>query len=121
MAAPYLSLSVGGRLASKDYGPYLDLSGGVDFRINDRYHMFLSLGFWVSGYRDSYFGDFDPGFSYIDYNFDVTVTSYGPYEECENNCVYSGIEYGHDHIDFLNLFKDKRAYCGFSIKLGLSF
>ena len=121
MATPYLSLSAGGRFASKDSGLYLDLSGGVDFRIDDRHHMFLSLGFWVSGYRDSYIGIFDPGFSYIDYNFDVTVTSYGPYEECEDNCTYSGIESGHEHIDFLNLFKDKSAYCGFSIKLGLSF
>ena len=125
LATPYLSLSAGGRFASKDIGTYMDLSGGVDFRINDRYHIFLSLGFWLSQYRDleiggmhTYYNDY---LFYLENFDDVVITRYLPYEECDDNCMYSGIEYGHDHIDFHNLFKNKSSTPGVIIKLGLSF
>lgn len=125
LATPYLSLSAGGRFASKDIGTYLDLSGGVDIRINDRYHIFLSLGFWHSQYRDLEIGGmytYDNDYVFWGENFDeVVITRYLPYEECEDNCLYSGIEYGHDHIDFHNLFKNKSATPGVIIKMGLSF
>lgn len=122
MAAPYLSLSVGGRLASKDYGPYLDLSGGVDFRINDRYHMFLSCGFWLSSYRQSYLEDFRYFGGPSDlYNYQFDIRRYWDYGECEENCHYSGKQDGHVHIVFSNLFRHKSTALGFSIKLGLSF
>lgn len=53
--APYSSLSLGTRLAPKDCGVYFDLSTGVDYRINDNYHAYFSLGFWLSRHKDFYY------------------------------------------------------------------
>lgn len=110
--APYSSVSIGGRLAPKDSGIYFDFSTGVDYRVNDKMHAYLSIGFWLSKFRDT----FDP-------NYDSDYYGYG--DTCADLlCPYHGMKnssYHHYHYSFSNLFNEKDIYYGLSFRLGVSF
>lgn len=122
--SPYLSMSLGGRLAPKDSAIYFDISAGLDYRINSKYHIFLSAGFNVTSYKVIYletFSEYMVNSSSDYYNYDYNVVSYAPYEKCPENCEYSGGKLNHDHIEIYNLFKESALAGGLSVKLGLSF
>lgn len=93
--APYSSLSLGSRLAHKDCGLYFDFSTGVDYRINDYYHAYFSLGFWLSRQKD--------------------VTDWTRYDESCGiwTCDYETL---HFHPSF-----DKIRTGGMSFRIGISF
>ena len=110
--APYSSVSFGGRLAPKDSGVYFDFSTGVDWRINDEYHAYFSLGFWLSKFRET---------SGWNYELDTTA-SYSSNEDCGTRaCPYYNSEEDHYHIKFYNLFCQKKVNGGMSFRLGISF
>lgn len=119
--APYLSLSLGERFAPKDCGIYFDFSTGLDFRLKPEYHMFISLGFWASKYRDTDIDGFYSDNYRNNHNYDFKLTTFEPYEYCDSDCEYDYIQHGHYHIDFFNFFKIKETRLGFSVKLGFSF
>ena len=109
--APYSSVSFGGRLAPKDSGVYFDFSTGVDWRINDDYHAYFSLGFWLSKFRET---------SEWNYEHD-THEEYYSYEDCGTRaCPYYNKE-RHYHNKFYNLFYSKDIFSGMSFRLGISF
>lgn len=110
--APYSSVSFGGRLAPKDSGVYFDFSTGVDWRINDDYHAYFSLGFWLSKFRET-----------SGWNYELNTNDwYSSDEDCGTRaCPYYNSEESHYHNKFYNLFCRKDAYGGMSFRLGISF
>ena len=110
--APYSSVSFGGRLAPKDSGVYFDFSTGVDWRINDDYHAYFSIGFWLSKFRKN-----------SEWNYELkTGDRYSSDEDCGTRaCPYYNSEATHYHNKFYNLFCSKEAYGGMSFRLGISF
>lgn len=110
--APYSSVSFGGRLAPKDSGVYFDFSTGVDWRINDDYHAYFSIGFWLSKFREN-----------SDLNYELHTNDwYSSDEDCGTRaCPYYNSEESHYHNKFYNLFCRKAAYGGMSFRLGISF
>ena len=110
--APYSSVSFGGRLAPKDSGVYFDFSTGVDWRINDDYHAYFSLGFWLSKFRET------SGRNY-EHN---TEDRYSSDEDCRTRaCPYYNSDEYHCHNKFYNLFCGKDVNGGMSFRLGVSF
>lgn len=55
--APYSSLSFGGNLCPKESVGYFDFSTGADYRLNSKFHLFASLGFWLRGAKEEYDGE----------------------------------------------------------------
>ena len=111
--APYSAVSLGGRLAPKDSGVYFDFSTGVDWRINDDYHAYFSVGFWLSQFKEV-----------SDYNYErYSLDRYEAYQNCGNiDCDYNGsYKYEHYHHIFYNIFSQKEIYGGMSFRLGISF
>lgn len=110
--APYSSVSFGGRLAPKDSGVYFDFSTGVDWRINDDYHAYFSIGFWLSKFREN-----------SAWNYELNTNDwYSSDEDCGTRaCPYYNSEKPHYHNKFYNLFCRKDAYGGMSFRLGISF
>ena len=110
--APYSSVSFGGRLAPKDSGVYFDFSTGVDWRINDDYHAYFSLGFWLSKFRET-----------SGHNYELNTNDwYSSDEDCGvRACPYYNSEESHYHNKFHNLFCRKKVYGGMSFRLGISF
>lgn len=115
--APYSSMSLGGELATKDCGFYLDFSTGVDVRLNEKYHAYASLGFCLRKYRDSYLDHHDyRNLGYSDYTY------YREGKNCgDNNCPYKNRNYDHYHIMIDNLWFQKLNYMGMSFRIGVSF
>lgn len=108
--APYSSVSFGGRLAPKDSGVYFDFSTGVDWRINDDYHAYFSLGLWLSGFRESSRN-----------NYELESDWYSGDEYCgTRTCPYYNSEESHYHQKFY-IFCGKDVYGGMSFRLGISF
>lgn len=110
--APYSSVSFGGRLAPKDSGVYFDFSTGVDWRINDDYHAYFSLGFWLSKFRKT-----------SGHNYELNTSDwYSDDENCGTRaCPYYNNGVDHYHNKFYNLFCEKDIYGGMSFRLGISF
>ena len=109
--APYSAVSLGGRLAPKDYGVYFDFSTGVDWRINDDYHAYFSVGFWLSQFKEAS-GDNYERRSYNEYNGN---------EYCGSQaCPYNHSQ-GQYHFKFHNIFSQKDVFGGPSFRLGISF
>lgn len=109
--APYSSVSLGGRLAPKDSGIYFDFSTGVDYRVNDKMHAYLSIGFWLSKFRD------------IDI-YSYSHFEYGRYETCDSQlCPFRGeVDITqHHHFSFTDMFNERDIYGGLSFRLGVSF
>lgn len=113
--APYSSVSLGGRLAPKDSGIYFDFSTGVDYRVNDKMHAYLSIGFWLSKFR---------GIDYLSPDYDY----YGYRGTCADLlCPYRGKKdsYGdyfrHYHSSFSDIFIERDISYGLSFRLGVSF
>lgn len=115
--SPYAAISLGGDLALKECGVYFDLSTGVNYRLNEQYNFYTSLGFFFKGGRQNNLSDF----SYYDYTYENAYFDH--YAECEDKtCPYSGKEYyGHTHIIFDNLWHVKSLYYGMSFRIGVSF
>lgn len=110
--APYSSVSFGGRLAPKDSGVYFDFSTGVDWRINDDYHAYFSLGFWLSKFRENSGGNYEL----------YTNDRYSSDEDCGTRaCPYYNSDERHYHNKFYNLFCGKDVFGGLSFRLGISF
>lgn len=116
--APYSSVSFGGRLTSKDCGPYFDFSTGVDWKINEDYHAYCSLGFWWSKFR------FASGYNYKKKN----ATNYNKDETCSSSdCPLRDEKYingdyiDHYHTTFYNIFRNKEGSGGISFRIGVSF
>ena len=109
--APYSSVSFGGRLAPKDSGVYFDFSTGVDWRINDDYHAYFSLGFWLSKFRET-----------SGWNYERNTNDwYSSDEDCGTRaCPYNN-KNSHYHNKFYNLFCGKDVFRGTSFRLGISF
>lgn len=120
--APYSSLSLGGILASKESGFYMDFSTGVDFRIEkdpakSSKHAYLALGFWLRGNtRRSSLYNYE--------NYHYVKEHYIEDEKCGNiSCpiqVSSGWE-GHYHYYVTDLFRLREDVYGLSVRLGISF
>lgn len=116
--APYSSVSFGGRLAPKDCGLYFDFSTGVDWRINEDYHAYCSLGFWWSKFRIAS-GDNYERKKATYYDEDETCSSSDcPYRDRKYS--YGGY-YDHYHITHYNIFHNKEGRGGVSFRIGVSF
>lgn len=112
--APYSSLSLGGELATKDCGFYLDFSTGVDVRLNEKYHAYASLGLGLRMHRVTYLNEYD----YEDFYY----AGYREESNCgDNNCPYMNGNTEHYHIMIDNLWFKRANYVGVSFRVGVSF
>lgn len=129
--APYSSLSLGGILASKESGFYMDFSTGVDFRIEkdpakSSKHAYLAVGFWLRGHT-RYCNLESSSYSSIDYDdsrrgYNGTVKYYGRDEMCDNRaCPIESYSYGHCHFYLTDLWNRFENALGLSVRLGISF
>ena len=117
--APYSSVSFGGRLAPKDCGLYFDFSTGVDWRINEDYHAYCSLGFWWSKFRFASGDDYERKNGTY-YNNDETCSSSDcPYRD--KKVTYADYYDDHYHTTFYNIFRNKEGSGGISFRIGVSF
>lgn len=116
--APYSSISFGGRLAPKDCGLYFDFSTGVDWRINEDYHAYCSLGFCWSKFRIASGWNYERC-EHTHYDEDETCSSSDcPYRDRKYN---NGDYYDHYHTTFYNIFCNKEGSGGISFRIGISF
>ena len=107
--APYSSISFGGRLAPRDCGCYFDFSTGVDWRINEDYHAYCSLGLWASGMKYTSGRNFERS----------SYTYYAKDESCRSSdCPY---QKDHSHTTFYNIFHKQDSGAGLSFRIGVSF
>lgn len=111
---PYTSLSLGGILAPKDAGGYLDFSNGVDFRIKkdesiQSSHLYMSVGLWFRSATKT--------------GFNIEETYYEKYEVCSDvYCPIDESESSHYHfeLDIYDLLSKSISF-GISARIGISF
>lgn len=100
--APYSSLSLGGVLAPKENGLYVDFSTGVDVRFNDKINIYFAAGVWYRKVRNTWLDEYRRDISYCDGSL-------------------CGLGRSHCHNTLSNLYCNMVNTCGLSLRVGVSF